>query len=83
MALLPTPLAATGFTPRGRLKTRAVAGGRFGGVAGVAGDPLAQLGKFCGQGGELCSELFNLLLLSLNLADNLLDTHWSNGPVRF
>jgi hypothetical protein len=42
MALLPTPLAATAFAPLGRLKTRAVAGGRLGRVAGVSADPLAQ-----------------------------------------
>jgi hypothetical protein len=53
MALLPTPLAATAFAPLGRLKTRAVAGGRFGRVAGVTADPLAQVGQFCRQGGEL------------------------------
>jgi hypothetical protein len=87
MPLLPTPLAATAFAPLTRLKTRAITGGRPGGVARVAADSLAQAGQFRRQGGDLLVELFVLLLLPLELSKNLKEagphTHRSGRPVRF
>ena len=53
MAWLAAALAATAFAALRRLESRAIAGGWFGGVAGAAADPLAQLSQFRRQGGEL------------------------------
>jgi hypothetical protein len=39
----------------------AIAGGRFGGVAATAADPLPQAGQFGGQGGELSAQLLVIL----------------------
>jgi hypothetical protein len=87
MALLATALAAIALAPLGWLKTRAVAGGRFGGVAGAAADPLSQAGQFSRQGGELDAELLNLLLLLLALTDQLKKSgphaYRCGDPVRF
>jgi hypothetical protein len=63
MARLATALAATAFAALWGLKTRAISGGWFGGVARAAADPLPQAGQFAGQGGELAAELLDLLLL--------------------
>jgi hypothetical protein len=87
MARLPAPLAAIPFAPLRRLEPSTIAGGRFGGVARGATNPLAQAGQFRRQGGELRSELFVLLLLPLELSENLKEasphTHRSGSPVRF
>jgi hypothetical protein len=87
MALLTTSLAATGFAACGRLKTKAITGGRFGGVAGVAADPLTQARQFRRQGGELLPQLIVLLLLGQKVTDKLKEsspyTHRGGGPVRF
>ena len=64
MTRLAATLAATAFTALRRLKPRAITGGRFGGVARTAADPLPQAGQVGGQGGELAAELIDLLLLS-------------------
>lgn len=71
MTLLTAPLAATTLTPLGWLEPRPITGGRFGGVARAATDPLAQARQLGRQGGELVAELvvfppasLNLLLLS-------------------
>ena len=53
MARLNASLAATAFAKLGRLKPRAIAGGRFGGIAVAAADPLSQVGQFGSQSGEL------------------------------
>lgn len=85
MARLATSLAATALTPFRRLKPRAITGGRFGGVAQTAADPLPQAGQIGGRGGELAAELLNLLLLSLELSlllqDELLGPDWPLQPV--
>jgi len=69
------------------LEPWAVTGGRFGRVARAAANPLPQLSKFGGQGGELRSELFVLLLLPVELYENLKEanphTQRSGGPVLF
>jgi hypothetical protein len=65
MARLPTTLAATATLRRH--KPRPITGGRFGGIAGVAADPLLQPGQLRGQGGELEPQLIVLLPESLNL----------------
>ena len=44
-----------------------VAGGRIGGVAGAAADPLHQAGQFGCQGGKLAGQLIDLLPKRLNL----------------
>lgn len=67
MARLPAPLAVTAFATLWRLKPKPVTGGRIGGVAQAAFDPLPQAGQFWRQGGELAAELIVLLLESLNL----------------
>ena len=53
MARLATALAATAFAALWGLKTRAISGGWFGGVARAATDPFPQLSQFRRQGGEL------------------------------
>jgi hypothetical protein len=87
MTRLATALAATAFTPLWRLKSGSVAGGRFGGVTGAAADPLPQAGQFGGQGGELCAELLDLLLLLLAMLEQLKKSSPNadrcGGPVRF
>ena len=88
MTLLTAPLAATALTPLGWLEPRPITGGRFGGVARAAADPLAQAGQFGGQGSELNTELLNLLLLLLALLDQLKKScpphaDRCSGPVRF
>jgi len=80
MARLAAPLAATAFATLGRLKPRAIAGGRFGGIAGAAADPLPQVGQFGSQSGELGTQLLDLLLLS---QDDRPGTGWPRKPVRF
>jgi len=67
MARLTAALASTALASLRRLEPRAVTGGRFGGVAGAAADPLPQLGQLARQGGELAAELVVLLPESLNL----------------
>jgi hypothetical protein len=71
MARLSATLAATTFTPLWRLKLRAIAGGRFRGVARAAADSLPQAGQFGGQGSELSTELLDLHLLLLAILDKL------------
>jgi hypothetical protein len=80
MTRLAAPLAATAFATLGRLETRAIAGGRFEGVAGRSADPLAQAGQLCGQGGEPAPQLINLLLLS---QDQISGTGRESQSVRF
>ncbi len=63
MAQLAATLAATDFATLGQLRPRAIAGGRFGGIAGAAADPLPQVGQFGSQGGGLGAQLLDLLLL--------------------
>jgi hypothetical protein len=63
MRWLTAALAATALALCRRLKPVPIAGGRFGGVAGAAADPLEQAGQFGSQGGELAAELLDLLLL--------------------
>lgn len=70
-ARLSATIAATAFPPLWRLKPRAIAGGRFGGVTGAAADPLPQAGQFGGQGSELRAELRDLLMLLLALLGQL------------
>ncbi len=60
VARLATTLAATAFAPLRWFKAGAVAGGRLGGIAGAAADPLLELGQFRRQGGELEPQLFVL-----------------------
>ena len=79
MARLATPLAATAFTPLGRLEPRAIARWRFRGVAGTAADPLPQAGQFGSQGGELNAQLIDFLLLS---QDERPCSVWPRQPVR-
>ena len=64
---LTAALTATALAPLRWLKPRAVTGGRLGGVARAAADPLPQAGQFGRQGGELRTELLVLLSESLNL----------------
>jgi hypothetical protein len=45
MARLAATLAATDLAPLGRLEPWAIAGERFGEIAGAAADPLPQLGQ--------------------------------------
>lgn len=80
MARLAAPLAATAFATLGRLEPRPIAGGRFGRVAGAAADPLPQAGQFDSQGGELGTQLLDLLLLS---QDQRTNSNWCRQPVRF
>jgi hypothetical protein len=80
MARLAAPLAATAFATLGRLKPRTIAGGRFGGIAGAAADPLPQVGQFGSQSGELGTQLLDLLLLSQEQRTN---SNWCRQPVRF
>ncbi len=70
-ARLSATLAVTAFPPLWRLKPRAIAGGRFRGVARAAADPLPQAGQFGGQGSELSTELLDLLLLLLAMLEQL------------
>jgi len=63
MALLAAPLAATVLATLGQLESRAIAGGRFGGIARAAADPLPQAGQFGSQSVELGTQLLDLLLL--------------------
>jgi hypothetical protein len=56
MARLAAALAATSLAPFRRLKPGTIAGGRLGGVARAAADPLSQLGQLTGQGSELATE---------------------------
>ena len=87
MTWLTAALAATALAARRRLKPRPIAGGRFGGVARAAANPLEQAGQFGSQGGELAAELLDLLLLGLQLSllnqDEGSDGSWSRLPVRF
>ena len=80
MARLTAAFAATALTPLRWLEPRRVAGGRFGGVAGTAADPLPQAGQFSCQGGELAAELLDLLLLG---QDEDSDGSRCRQPVRF
>ena len=57
MARLTAALAATALAPLWRLKPKPITGGRFGGVAGAATDPLTQVCQLGGQAGELDAEL--------------------------
>ena len=68
MARLTAALAATALAPLRRLKPRAVTGGRLGGFARAAADPLSQAGQFGRQGSELAAELVDVLLLSLDVS---------------
>jgi hypothetical protein len=61
VARLATTLAATALAPLRRLKPRPITGGRHGGIAGAAADPLLELSQFAGQGGELATQVFVLL----------------------
>jgi len=79
MARLAAPLAATAFATLGRLKPRPIAGGRFGGIAGAAADPLPQVGQFGSQSGELGAQLRDLFLLSQDQGTN---SSWCRQPVR-
>jgi hypothetical protein len=63
-----------------RQQVRAIAGGRCGGIAGAAADPLPQVGQFGSQGGELSAQLLDLLLLRKNQRTN---GNWCRVPVRF
>jgi hypothetical protein len=87
MARLAASLAATGLAPFWRLETRAIAGGRFGGVARAAADPLPQVRQLGGQGGELVAEFVVLLPESLNLLllseDQRSDAGWCCQPISF
>jgi len=87
MARLATALASTALASLRRLEPSAVTGGRFGGVAGAAADPLAQLGQLARQGGELAAELVVLLPESLNLLllseDQRSDAGWCCQSIRF
>jgi len=56
VAWLAATLAATALAPLQRLETRPIAGGRFGGVARAATDPLPQAGQLGRQGGEFAAE---------------------------
>jgi hypothetical protein len=67
MAWLTDSPAATANAPLGWFKTRAVTGGRLGGVAGAVADPLSQVGQFAHHGGELAAQLLALLLMSPQL----------------
>ena len=80
MARLAAPLAVTAFATLGWLKSRAIAGGRFGGIARAAADPLPQAGQFGSQSGELGTQLLDLLLLSQQQRTN---SNWCRQPVRF
>ena len=87
MTRLTAALAATALAPCRRLKPGPIAGGRFGGVARAAADPLPQAGQFGSQGGELAAELIvllpesqNLLLLNENQRS---DAGWCCQPIRF
>jgi hypothetical protein len=86
MARLAASLAATALAPFWRLETRAIAGGRFGGVARAAADSLPQVRQLGGQGGELVAEFVVLLPESLNLLllsqDQLSGTCRPRQPVR-
>jgi hypothetical protein len=79
MLRLATALAANAFLSLGCLKAGAVAGGRFGGVAGAAANPLPQAGQLTRQAGELGAELLDLLLLGQN---QLSGTGRPRQPVR-
>jgi hypothetical protein len=80
VARLTTTLAATAFAPLRRLKPGPITGGRFGGIAGAAADPLLQPGQLSGQGGELGVQFLVLLVLG---EKQLSDAGWSCQPVRF
>jgi hypothetical protein len=80
MARLAPPLAATAFATLEHLKPRTTAGGRFGGIAGAAADPLPQVGQFGSKSGELGTQLLDLLLLSQEQRTN---SNWCRQPVRF
>jgi hypothetical protein len=79
MAWLTASLAAIAFAPLGWFKTRAVTGGRLGGVAGAAADPLPQVGQLGRQGGESAAQLLDLLLLSQDERPRI---GWPLQPVR-
>jgi hypothetical protein len=64
VARLATTLAATALAPLRRLKPRLITGGRLGGIAGAAADPLLQLSQFRRQSAELATQLFVLPQLS-------------------
>ena len=80
-------LAATALAPLRWLKPGPIAAGRLGGVVRGAADPLPQAGQFGGQGGELCAELLDLLLLLLAMLEQLKKSSPNadrcGGPVRF
>jgi len=80
MARLAATFAATDFAALGPLRPRAIAGGRFGGIAGAAADPLPKVGQFGSQGGGLGAQLLNLRLLRKNQRTN---GNWCRVPVRF
>jgi hypothetical protein len=71
----------------GRLEPPAITGGRLGGVARAAVDPLPEAGQLGRKSGELGAEQLNLLLLLLALMDKLKKSsphaNWCSGPVRF
>ena len=86
--------AVRAFAPLGWLKTLAVAGGWFGGIARRSADPSPQAGQLGGQGGVLGAQMLillpknqNLLVLLLVVDDQLKEisphTHRSGRPIRF
>jgi hypothetical protein len=64
MARLTAASAALVRAPFLRFECWAVTGGRLGGVARDAADPLPEAGQLCGQGGELGTKLLDLPLLN-------------------
>ena len=78
MGRLTATLAVTALRPLRRLKPRGFTGGKIGGVARAAADPLPQTGQLPRQGGELSAELLDLQLLS---RDEGSDGSWSRQPV--
>ena len=61
------------------LQPGAVIGGRHGGVARAAADPLPQAGQFGHQGSALAAELVDLLLLGQDERSGL---RWPQQPIR-
>ena len=55
MTWLAAVLAATAFAQLGRSEPWPIAGGRFGGIAEAAADPLPQACQLGGQGGVLAA----------------------------
>jgi hypothetical protein len=79
MARLATSLAATALATLRWLEPWTVAGGRLGGIAGVAANLFAQACQLGGQGSELGAQLLNLLLLGQNKTS---DGGRSRQPIR-